>query len=269
MYYKLIPPPASLATYVKSFWILEGQFTKPGENTYRLMANAFPEMAFHYNNQFRDEVRQSLSLASLDGPSEKYKVFRLDGRFGMIGVCFHPYGIQQIFKVSLQELKNQSIELDLILGKEGKALAEQVIQASNNAQRLEVLTQFLHKKIRSASSIDPQIFGSIQKIYARKGALNMDEITKDVWLSRRQFERKFNELTGIRPKLLARIIRFQTSLKMKEKPIESLSALAYDCGYFDQSHFIRDFKAFSGLSPGIYFKKITESADNFVNLTDV
>lgn len=267
MHYQLIPPRRELAPYVKSFWILEGRFSEQPMDTYRLMANAFPEMTFHYENQFQDSFNQTLPFASFDGPAEKFKEFSLKGHFGMVGVCFYPYAVQPIFNVSIKELTDRSIGLATVLGKEGRELAERVISAADNAQRLAILSKFLCKKIGTPSSIDPDIYASLKKTYAKNGALSMDEITKDVWLSRRQFERKFNEWVGVRPKLLTRIVRFQTSLKMKKKPFRNLSSLAQNCGYFDQSHFIRDFKAFAGMSPRVYFKKIEESADNFVNLS--
>lgn len=269
MHYQLIPPAPELASFVKSFWILEGCFSVLPVDTYRLMANGYPEMAFHYDNRFKDGAGRPLSLASLDGPTENFKEFQVNGHFGIVGVCFYPYAIQQLFNVSIKELACQSYDLESVLGKDGKILMERILLAPNHSKRFELLTDFLLEKASRSSTIDPNILDSVQKIYARKGRINIDEVTENVWLSRRQFERKFNEWIGIRPKLLTRLIRFQASLKMKQYAFPSLTALAHHCGYFDQSHFIRDFKAFAGMSPGQYFNKIEESADNFVSLQGV
>ncbi|TXJ23716.1 MAG: AraC family transcriptional regulator [Chitinophagaceae bacterium] len=73
------------------------------------------------------------------------------------------------------------------------------------------------------------------------------------YLSTRQFERNFKEFAGFSPKLYSRIIRFQSAIEQYGQTGKSLTEIAYDCGYYDQSHFIHDFKEFSGLHPRHYF----------------
>ena len=80
--------------------------------------------------------------------------------------------------------------------------------------------------------------------------LNITDLAKNAPISQRQFERSFKEVAGFTPKLYARIKRFETTLNKSG----SLTEIALDAGYFDQAHFIRDFKAFTGLQPRNYFK---------------
>ncbi len=72
-------------------------------------------------------------------------------------------------------------------------------------------------------------------------------------LCTRQFERRFKEYSGFSPKLFSRITRFQSSLDSFGNKDKSLTDIAYDCDYYDQSHFINDFKEFSGYHPSQYF----------------
>jgi AraC-like DNA-binding protein len=81
-------------------------------------------------------------------------------------------------------------------------------------------------------------------------------------LSERQFERKFSEYAGMSPKRFMRIVRFENACNLYRNKLEkSLTEIAYECGYFDQSHFIRDFKTFSGYEPGQYFRGHAEGTE--------
>lgn len=82
-------------------------------------------------------------------------------------------------------------------------------------------------------------------------AISVTELASITCLSKKQFERLFNELVGANPKEYARVVRFQKSLKLLQHCSEDTNQaqLAYQCGYADQSHFIREFKQFSGYTP--------------------
>jgi AraC-like DNA-binding protein len=82
----------------------------------------------------------------------------------------------------------------------------------------------------------------------------VEQLSAQFNLSQRQFERKFTEYAGFTPKVYSRIIRFQSALSHYGSDYKSLTDIAYECGYYDQSHFIHEFKEFSGYHPGQYFK---------------
>jgi transcriptional regulator GlxA family with amidase domain len=99
----------------------------------------------------------------------------------------------------------------------------------------------------------------IRLINHSNGSIPIEKLAYEVNTGRRELERKFLEQVGISPKLLARITRFQKVLnKIETEHINSFTAAAYEGGFYDQSHFIRDFKEFTGYSPNIYFAKNME-----------
>jgi AraC-like DNA-binding protein len=89
------------------------------------------------------------------------------------------------------------------------------------------------------------------------GQVNIRELSTQYFLSQKQFERKFKEHSGFMPKLYARIVRFETALSGYSRN-RSLTEVGYESGYYDQSHFIHDFKKFSGHHPRSYFAAIPE-----------
>ncbi|MBC8045504.1 MAG: AraC family transcriptional regulator, partial [Fimbriimonadaceae bacterium] len=90
---------------------------------------------------------------------------------------------------------------------------------------------------------------------------NVEQLARQNFLSIRQFERNFKEFSGFRPKLFSRIIRFQSALSEYDNKGKPLTEIAYACGYYDQSHFIHDFKEFSGHYPKHYFSGKAEGAE--------
>jgi transcriptional regulator GlxA family with amidase domain len=118
---------------------------------------------------------------------------------------------------------------------------------------------FIEKKIVNPTITSPGLFETIRYIIETNGITNVRELAKRNFLSTRQFERNFIQFAGFSPKLFSRIIRFQSTLQEYGNQFRSLTDIAYDTGYYDQSHFIQDFKQFSGHNPKEYFSGKTES----------
>ena len=104
---------------------------------------------------------------------------------------------------------------------------------------------------------------ALEQIISSKGTLSLKVLQQNLNTSQRSFHRKFKQYTGIPPKLFSRICRFQASLKqLQQTDYDKLSDIAFGNDYADQSHFIRSFKEFSGLSPAQYQKNSTEVVEN-------
>ncbi|MBJ7428847.1 MAG: AraC family transcriptional regulator, partial [Bacteroidia bacterium] len=106
----------------------------------------------------------------------------------------------------------------------------------------------------SLESIDRGAKSSVEIIMHLHGQLSINELTEDLKINRRQLERKFSSVIGLSPKQLSKIIRIQSTLKMlANKQFTSLTAIAYEGSYYDQAHFIKDFKEFTGVSPKMFY----------------
>lgn len=251
-YYTIAPPP-SLSEYVRFFWVLEGNEAY----AHRSMADGCTEMIFHYNGVFDayngTGASSRSALTGLAGPSQQYHQFKTNTGFGIFGVYLYPFAIPYLFSIAAADLSDQLPDLPAIFGKEGRQLEEQVLMAASNKQRVSIVTSFLEKKLYSARRTNTAMMATIRYIIHAKTFVKVESLAKNSFLSTRQFERNFKTLTGFTPKLFSRIMRFQAAMQCSGHDFPSLTSIAYNCGYYDQSHFIHDFKKFSGYHPKQYF----------------
>ena len=259
MRYREIVPPPALSEIVRYFWIIESDDDPQGSATYRLFAESAPGLVFFYNCNY----------GLVSGLTETYREFVMNDKPGMVGAYLYPYAIPMLFKETSEKLSNDAVEIYEFLGSDGRKLKEQVMNARSNDQRVLLISEFLLERKNRASIKGADFNAAVREIVRCNGGISIDALIGDVGISARHFDRKFLTAVGITPKLFARLIRFQSTLQIsKQIQVRNLTELAMNAGYSDQSHFIRDFKEFSGLSPGAYFRmRSADIADNFVRLS--
>ncbi|TRX59205.1 AraC family transcriptional regulator [Fulvivirga sp. M361] len=252
MKYLTLPPPVSLAEYVRFFWILEsGQSYE-----HRSLADGSVEMIFHYQGSF-DEIKSDSPRAcppsAIQGTSSDYQVYTCQSAFGIFGIYFYPYAVPALFDIPANELSNEMPDLHAFLGVEGKDLEDQMITSQNNADRISIISAFLERRVKQIEKRDAGMHHLICSIIHNGCKTNIELTAKEFSLSRRQFERRFKMLAGFSPKMYERIIRFQNAADEYNKQQKSLTQIALEFGYYDHSHFTNEFKKFSGYNPKGYF----------------
>lgn len=265
MKYLTINPPPKLAKFVRSFWILEDEVHPGKPYIHRVMADGCAEMIFHYQTAFdeifdNDKIETSFH-SGLHGQSQYFRRFIVRQNFGIFGVYLYPFVLPLLFSMPSNELSNEMPDLPTLLGKEGLILEERMMLAKNNEERVRIISEFLERRIGKNYLDEPAVFSTISYIIKTKGIANVQQLAEKSCLSTRQFERKFKTFSGFSPKLYSRIVRFQSALNMYGNAEKSLTEIAYECGYYDQSHFIHDFKEFSGQHPGLFFSGKAEGAE--------
>jgi AraC-like DNA-binding protein len=257
-YYTILPPP-SLVNYVRFFWVLESD----DPYTHRNLADGCIEFFFHYNGMFseflKDGQTQLSARSGIQGPSSNFKRFTINEPFGMFGTYLYPFALNKLFALPVTALTDQMPDLYSFLGNEGIVLEEKIMLAADNKARVRIMTQFLETKLSKSNTLLHPVFNAVHRLIHEKQNQRVEMLSAQYCLSTRQFERKFKELSGFSPKLYSRIMRFQAATANYRTTKKTLTSIAYDCGYYDQSHFIHDFKAFSGLHPRHYFSGSTEA----------
>lgn len=253
-YHKISPPPI-LANHVRYFWVLEGSASENDPFICRTCANGCPELIFHYKGTFNEFVSsntlQPSFTSGIHGQSNQFNRFRITNSFGIFGVYLYPYALNALFGISAEEFRNKLPDLGSILTNNENWLSDEIIYAENNEKRVEIISKFLINRIVKFER--PEIIYAVNEIITTDGRLNLQSLAYDCNLSVRQFERNFKHNTGFSPKLFSRIIRFNSIVSKKPASYDNLADVAYDFGYYDASHFIHDFKEFSGYSPTEYF----------------
>ncbi len=257
MDYITIQPKASLSKYVRFFWVLEGEACNANPYIHRAMADGCAELVFHYKGVFDELFLNGSSeksfVSGLDAQSRQFRRFSINQNFGIFGVYLYPFAVSHLFSISAHELKDQMVDLKTLFGKEECGLEEKMMLAQGTSSRISIITNYLEERIYKTKAIQPGVFETINYIVETNGMVNVGALAEQNFLSVRQFERNFKQFSGFSPKLFSRIIRFQSVLKHYGQRRASLTEIAYEMGYSDQSHFIRDFQEFSGLNPKEYF----------------
>ena len=180
-----------------------------------------------------------------------------------IGIEFNPHGAYRFFHFTLNEIQNKICSLSDLLGNLGKHLVEKISNTTSAQQKIDLLQQFLIKQF-SFHNEDLIFEYCIEKITASKGRIAIKELEKKTGYSSRWLNRKFNDKLGVSPKNLSSIIRFkqyyQALINRNEKSFFKNDF--YEL-YYDQSHFIKDFKRFTGLSPTKFEKQTNDFGESY------
>jgi len=263
--YQTMAAPPALQGHVRYFWALEDGNTQEERKTFRTMADGCPGLIFQHADAgafFQQHKR--LPEIFLFGQTTRYAEIELAGNFNTVGVYLYPNALQTIFGYGPVELTNSCLDLNLFAKKQGFRLSEELSDARSSGDKINILSNYLFTQVnRNQKQANPSMQYALQQILASKGTLSLKNLQQNLKMPERSFHRNFKQHTGISPKLFSRICRFQASLKqLNEVNYDKLSDIAYCHDYADQSHFIRSFKEFSGMSPIQYQKQATAVMEN-------
>jgi len=199
------------------------------------------------------------------GVSDRPWIVDHEGAFGTLAVEFHPGGAYRFFPFPLRDAQNRVIEAGSAFGAWGdrwRELLGAFPSAEGKAARLqELLLELLERHDRS----DPVVDAAVALVQARRGLVSVRELAERTGYSPRWLTAKFEENVGVSPKTLAEILRFQNQFGFLTR--WGGSKIDFD-GYYDQSHFSRQFKRFAGLPPGAYAKARNEFGNLFQTASD-
>ena len=251
MKFQHYPPCAALADVVRHFVISEQDETA----SYKVLPDTSLVMGFQYRGQVavitEDEV-QTLSTAGITGLQNNYRTFRQTKDTGTVLVVFTTLGAAAFFKGPLHELFGVSTGLDDIIHRQIIASVEEQLQSvTTDAARIATVEAFLLQR-RHSYKTDPLISRATAIIHDTAGTIRITDLAKQLHTSASPLEKKFRALVGATPKKYAAVVRFRHIIEANT-PAKNAADRAYEAGYFDQAHFIRDFKRFTGETPGQYF----------------
>lgn len=169
----------------------------------------------------------------------------------LLGVAFSPFGAARLLRGPQAELANRTGSFADLFGREALHLRERLLETRGAAARLELAERWLLDACVSGRDIHPLVHWATQRLTECGGRLRSSQLARDAGVSRKHLAGLFRDQVGLAPKTLARIHRFRHVLAALQTDRRAdWSDLACRCGYYDQSHLIRDFKAFSGVAPG-------------------
>lgn len=216
------------------------------------------EMIFHYGDLYKQYTGKENSIIQpscfVIGQLTQPLEIEPTGETGIFSVRFHPQGFLPYATIPIKEMQNKAVPLEQLFGKDGQEIEQKILNAETTQDRIELIEKFLSNHLADTETIDCIVKSTVETILTANGQLPIDELSKQVNINRRQLERKFSSAIGLSPKQLSKTIRLQATLKiLLNKQFTSLTALAYEGDYYDQAHFIKDFKEFTGLTPKEFY----------------
>ncbi|SHH35028.1 Helix-turn-helix domain-containing protein [Chryseolinea serpens] len=248
---KYIPTPA-LRSYIKAFMIVASD----GGMENRILPSTSMVMAFRLAGDIaitEQDNTAPLPTSIITGLRKTPRLVRYEKGAATLLVIFEEGGASAWFRESLHEWFGSSVGLEDIVRRDRlRALEEQLMEATNNRQRIALVEQFLLSTKRQAPH-DPLVLHAVQTIQQAKGDIRIATLMDTLPISRDPFEKRFRKIVGTSPKHFSSLVRLRALID-NYSTHKSLTYAGHAAGYFDQAHFIKDFKTFTGLTPHDFFK---------------
>lgn len=248
-------PSKYLSNYIDRYFICTQTKSLP-----LILPGTGLELLFHLNNPLAINNKE-LSSAHIICPRERL-MFDENDDVNYISVRFYSGSFRHFTHIPHKYIVNNFLTVEDIWQKEGKEFLKKLFDTNSNQQKIQLieyflLNQLLKYQVKKSINWD----ASIKKLYKNYNSITLHQLANDCNLSYRQYERVFKQNFGVTPKKFQQITRLQKTAKeifLSKKKHYLHTALDY--GYFDQSHFIREFKNFTGIKPSEYF--ITDNFEN-------
>lgn len=257
MNYQTFEPSHDLTTLIKCYWTLESPKEEMPEKQ-TIVPDSCMEMIFHYGDLYRQYTQNGNSIIQpkcfVIGQLTRPLEIEPTGETGIFSVRFHPDGFFPITTIPIKEMENTAVSLEKLFGKDGQDIEEKILNSNSSSERIKRIETFLLNRLTDTETVDRIVKATVETILTANGQLSVNALSKQTNTNRRQLERKFSSAIGLSPKQLSKTIRLQATLKMLlNKQFTSLTALAYENEYYDQAHFIKDFKEITGFTPKEFY----------------
>lgn len=271
MKYHTYTPASYLSNFIKCFWSLHSPSAKALE-CQTIVPDGCIEMIFHFGDPYRQYISKEKSLIQpkyfVIGQLTKPLVIQPTGKTDIFAIRFRCEGFSPFLKShTFKDLENTATPLNAIYGNEGSILIANMLRSYSIQHRMVTVSSFLGKMLSEDSPSDRVIKDTVESILNLKGSSSIHELSQNHNIHRRQLERKFSEKIGLSPKYLSKIVRLHAAINLLlDGNNWNLTTVAYKVGYYDQAHFVKDFKMFTGYSPKEFYKDNLQLSSTFYSV---
>jgi len=245
-------PSEPLRPYVRLIWLLELDEPASFGPPERISPDGLLELVFHYRVpmacRYDGEAfeRQPRSVAV--SQTRRFLEFRPEGASGLVSVRFHPWGAWHFFGLPVSEIADRQTPTEALWGRAALELEERLAEASSDRARVALVERFLLVQLRRHQKADVEPL--VRAVWSHEGRVTVSRLGQELGIGERRLERTFAAALGTTPKRFARLARFLHACSVLRRGRgHGLADVGLACGYYDQSHFIAEFQAFSGMTP--------------------
>jgi AraC-like DNA-binding protein len=257
---KEFKPSQELSPYVELFWTGNFNTKSVGLLSQRVVPYGSVELIIHLSDEHCELLQGPKHSPSPDytliGLFTKHYDVHFRRLVKVFGIRFKPEGFYNVFGTPPSEIHQSFIDMESIAGKQFREVCSKLKESSSPSEMIPLAEKYLLKNINSSRINLYYLNRAAEIIRECNGNITISELAGKVYISTRQLEREFMQKIGISPKGYMRIARLnEVNRKIQEGRRIDLTSLSYSSGYSDQSHFIRDFRQFTGESPKIFISK--------------
>lgn len=262
MYYTTILPIKPLSEYIKYFWILEVNASQSSVDfSFQAFPDGFTGMICQDNNSVSHQLigksQKPLPVNYIFGQQTTRVDFFCGGFSGMLGVSFTPHALYYLLNIPADNIKRMALDLETAWGVAGKYLDERLFAENCKLQKIKHIETFMLSRLKHITEDKNEyILAATRDIFNTGGLISIAEICKKIGFSERYLFNHFAKIIGLNPKETGKVIRLQRALRLMEQQSDSLTEVAFNCGFYDQAHFIKDFKNYAGVTPKTYVNNL-------------
>ena len=260
MIYRLYKPDLPLSQFIDFFFYYDGfnaqhtmeKFLPDGSIDLLIDLTEYPKKLFH------DEKGTSYTTfrkSWISGMKTNYIL--IDASVSnMIGVHFKPGGCYPFVDFPMAELNNLTVALDTIWGSDANSIREAILHETCIEKRFSILENYFLQKGKNKMENRVLVHYSVTQLSNSPQMWTIKNLSDKTGITQKHLITLFKKYVGLSPKMFSRIYKFQKVIQLieQQKKID-WSMLAYECGYFNQAHFIKEFQSFSGINPAAYLEK--------------
>lgn len=247
MQFERVRPSGELSAHVEWFWGMRSSARKPEQQ--KIVPDGFPEVIFHFGDPYRIQLdrrwrRQARAL--LGGQLKHHFFLENTGRTDMFGITFRPAALTHLFDLNMGDYAGRVVALRQVHGPWAQLVAK-LSAHTGFSDRVSATENWL--RARTGQIPAHPIDSCLEILFRDHGTTTIQQLCQEAGVTERQLQRYFQHYIGVSPKFYARTIRFSYLFSLIQGGQTSWSDVVFLSGYYDQSHFIRDFKAFTGEDP--------------------
>ncbi|MEW6402537.1 MAG: helix-turn-helix domain-containing protein [Chloroflexota bacterium] len=273
--YEVHFPITPLRLFIECFWFLQTEVTPPARLEELIFTDGRADIVFNLGAAYlrrqanQPNQTQLMRLSNLDA-QRRYPVHIIQqGRIDLIGVRFRPGGLAAFLPMPVSELDGLTLALPDAFGLPGDDLESQLFEtAGQRPRQLSLLNDFFRRRLEvpAAHRWVTHLAAAIEQ---SQGQIKMGNLSREYGYSIRTLDRLFQQVMGLSPKFYARIVRFRHTLNcLVQQPAIEWVELVTSGGYYDQPHLVKEFVAFTGVSPEVYRARLhsagVPAAPNYV-----
>lgn len=254
--YKEYQPHEILAPYIDKYWVMEG--TMELEARIKILPDGCTDFIFNLDETAnlldRDGMRVGGMQAYFVGPMRVYSELQIcSAVVHTVGVRFTPCGLTIFTRIPMSEFTDRRVFLPDLNVLFPVDFAGMLKEKKTLKERLALIDRYLLSCLRYSGDVDKQVAWAAGVIHQSDGKMPVQELMEQVCLCQRHFERRFKNATGYTPKEYTRIVKFRRTMDaLRRVTRENLFSVAVDCGYYDQSHLVKEFRRLSGSLPSVF-----------------